>query len=610
MRHLYNQFKFFGLVALIFFSHVTLSQAQDISFNASIDPNLVELGSSAQLTLTINGADSVPAVQLPKVDGLETRYVGPSTQVSIIDGKMSRSTALNFTVIPLKTGEFKIPAITVSINNKDYVSQPILINVVNPGTATPSPADANAPAATLKDKIFIVMGTSKKEVYLNEPVPLFIKLFINNVQVKNIQYPSFEHDGFTVDEFKEPRRGTQDLGGTNYQVLEFQTYMYPSRTGDLTLGPTKLGANIVFKSARKNGSPFNQFGSVFDDDVFENVFGAYDVKTVMLESAQLGIKVLPLPEEGKPANFPGAVGKYDFDMTVSPNQVKVGDPITVRMKVTGDGNLKAINMPAFKDSADFKFYDPKITESDGTKILEQVVIPANDHVSGLPAVNFGYFDPAEKKYTEITKGPFPLTITPLEKGEESKVVGLSSPAQVASSSVKEDLGQDIHFIKEDPGVFQNKGFVLYQSGVFIGLSVISFLIWLGLFINYKFMSRLKTDVRLARRLQAPRQAKAGLAMARIFLDKADMRNFYDSLFKTLQEYFGNKFHIPSAAVSANAIAPLMRANPRKEETLKIVSELFSECELVRYASGEADSEKMKSALRRAEEIIDLFERSY
>ncbi|MCB9771134.1 MAG: protein BatD [Candidatus Omnitrophica bacterium] len=585
-------------------------RAEDISVEATVNATTVELGESIQLTLNITGADDVPAVQLPKVDGLETRFAETKTKIFLSGNKMLRSSGLVFTIIPLKTGQFEISALTIPIKGKDYTTKPITITVVNSGNTNSTQLESRGTSSSLQDKIFIVLGTSKKESYIGEPIPMVIKLFINDLNVQSVQYPTFSHDGFTVEDFTEPRRGQQTLGDITYQVMEFRTLLYPTRTGDLSLGPAKLGANILIKNSRRQGIP-GEFNNIFSDDLFDNFIGRYETKTIMLESANLGLKILPLPQEGKPADFSGGVGKYNFDMTVSPSEIKVGDPLTVRMRIAGDGNLKAVNMPIIKDSKDFKVYDPKIVEQNGEKVLEQVIIPNHDKITQLPTTNFSFFDPVEKIYRTVTKGPFPLTVLPLAKGEEAKIVGMTSPSMSAEPVVTtpEELGRDIHFIKEAMGRLQKRGFVIYQSGWFVGMSVLAFLVWIGLFLNYEFRKKFTADTRLVRRWQAPRQAKNGLNQAAAFLAQNDVRNFYDTLYKTLQDYFANKCHLPSASITADIVAEHFKNHSRKEEFIDHLKVIFAECELVRFASIDISEEKMKTTLRLAEEIIDFSERN-
>lgn len=609
-------YRVLGLVTIAAGILVSLSfkvWADDISVDAALSDSTVELGSSAQLTVTVNGADNVPPLQIPKIDGLDIRYLGPSTQISIINGKMTRSTGLMFSVVPVKTGQFEIPLLTVSINGKDYVTAPVKFSVVNSGNTLPVPgtgAGGDSSSSSLQDKIFMVLGTSKKEAYINEPIPLVIKLFINGLNVRNVQYPTFDHDGFNAEDFKEPRQGQQSLGDIVYKVVEFKTVIYPTRDGELSLGPAKLGVNLIIKNSRRSGR-FGEMDDFFNDDFLNNFFGNMDIKTLSLESANLGIKVNPLPDEGKPSEFSGGVGKYNFEMTVSPESVKVGDPLTVRMRVAGDGNMKTVNLPALKDTGDFKAYDPKITDQNGAKILEQVVIPLHDKITALPEVEFNYFDPEDKKYHRLAKGPFPLTVSALAKGEESKIVGVPAPGVLnAPSTNPEELGHDIHFIKEISGPFQKHGYAVYRDPLWVTGFALFILTWMGFLTGFMLKQKLSADVRLARRWSAPRQARDGLVLAQKAMKAGEAKSFYDAIFKTLQDYFGNKFHLTPGSVSAEMISGLMKPKDRVVPVLKELGDILAECDMARFASAQFDQETMSKTLSRAREIIDFYEKYY
>lgn len=582
--------------------------SEEVGFEVTIEADNVELGSTVELTLIFNGTAAAPPVQLPKIEGLETRYIGPSTQIAILNGQMSRSVAVTFMVIPLKTGTFQIPSITVTLNGKDYTSQPVDLQVTDPGSGRPLGQGQNSSVGGLQDKVFIVMSTPKKEAYLNEPIPLTIKLYVSDIAVKSLQYPVLDHDGFSADNFSEPERYRQAIGGLDHQVVAFKTFVYPSRAGDLTLGPAKLIANILFKRSGRRADPFDRFESIFGED-FGGFFDSLDVTPVTLESPDLGIRVLPLPEEGKPEDFSGAVGTYDFTASVSPTEVKAGDPLTVKMQVAGHGNLKAVTMPAFKDLKNFKVYDPQISERDGVKFSEQVVIPTSDTIRELPAVRFSYFDAEHKKYETVTRGPFPLAVAPGLKADEAKVVGLS-PVVPEDEPREEPLGRDIRFIKDGMGTLRKRGAACYRTPGFLGLAGVFLAIWSGLFLYHQVAHHLKKDPRLARRLQAPYKARKGLLEARHFMAQGREKEFYDALFKVLQDYFSGKFHLPAGTITGSVIAGLLRQKGINGAVLKNIETVFAECELVRFASAQAGPEKMPVSFRLGEEIIDYLERNY
>ena len=588
-----------------------LGRAADITFHAMVDQTAVELGAGFQLTLTVDGTQSVDPIEIPEMDGLKARYLGPSTRVSIINGQFSGSVAFLYNVYPVKLGQLQIPAISTVIDGETYTTQPIDIQVVDQGELSAQTQDQAVPNISLQDKIFVIMGLPKAEFYINEEIPITIQLFVNGLSIRDIHYPEFEHVGFSVEEYQPPKRYKQIVGGIKYDIIEFKTKADPIRMGGLTLGPTKLNCNIVFQMAR-NRSRRGGFDSIFDDDFFNDFLGRYETRSVTLESDPLDIQVLPLPKEGRPENFTGAVGKFKFNVTVSPVEVKVGDPITVRMSISGDGNLKSIEMLSFeklwKDKKSFKYYKPQINEENGVKTIEQVVVPRTDKIKEIPEISFNYFDIGKKQYKTVTHGPFALTVQKLEEGDALKVVGLGQSEELKLLQ-DEHLGQDIRFIKERPGRWYTSGRHLYNNFIFLFIVFLSVVVW-GVFAGvYSVTHRIKTDEKFARRLQAPRQAKRGLHQARSFIQKGNQKDFYDCLFKTLQQYFSNKFHMPVGSITVDAVRNILRTKGLGDEVAEKIRDVFGQCEMVRYASAQLDKVKMDENYKSAAEIIDYFERN-
>lgn len=584
-----------------------MSYSQDIRFGAAVDQTTMELGSFLQLTLTVDGTQSADPVDLPDIEGVQSRYLGPSTHISIINGQSTQSIAFLYHLYPSKVGQFQIPAVNITISGQNYTTQPINFTVVNSlGPTSHGQGHAPPTAGSLQDRIFVVMGLEKSEFYINEQIPVTIKLLINNVAVGDIQYPKFEHVGFSVDEYQAHKRYEQVIAGIRYQIFEFKTFAYPTRTGDLTLGPTRQVCSIRFKKPRPRGRR-----NIFDDDFFGGFFETYSTRSVTLESDALAVKVLPLPEAGKPEGFTGAVGRFGFEATVSPREVRVGDPITVRITVFGEGNLKMVKMPSFPEGGKklFKSYDPQISEEDGKKIFEQVVIPKTDKIESVSSIRLSYFDPQKKQYQTVTRGPFPLKVQKVEEGEGLKVVGL--PRQGGPLIFEEeDLGRDIIFIKDRPGAFKSAGSRLYKNFLFLLSVALAIVVWLGCLAVYHITHKIKTDVRFARRLKAPRHAKKGLQEAKAYMNQGDQKQFYDTLFKTLQSYLGNRFHMPAGTITLETIRDVVKEKKLKETILEDIKIVFDECEVVRYASAQLDKDKVRDRYRQTEKIIDFFEREW
>jgi len=353
------------------------------------------------------------------------------------------------------------------------------------------------------------------------------------------------------------------------------------------------------------------FGGFWDDDFLGNFFGSIDTRPVSIESNALDIRVKPLPTDGRPDGFSEGVGRYDFEVQVSPRQVKVGDPVTVRMVVRGDGNLERIKMPAYTPQGlpenRFKLYEPDVTLGEGTKFLEQVVIPKNAAVGEIPAVEFSYFDTDQKTYRTIVRGPFEIKVDKLASEEQARVIGLDQGAWPGRQQ-PEEVGHDILFIKNASGRWQPVHFRLYRQPGFVIAWLVYIVLWFGLWRLHGFRQRLRTDQSYARRLLAPRQARRGLVQAAEYLKRKDQVAFYDAVFKTLQEYVGNKFHLPPGSVTRQNVEKRLSERSRNPAVLDKMQKVFEDCEMVRYASARVDEQAMRNCFRQVQEIIDFFER--
>jgi len=594
------------LFVICFASWVSLALAENINFYAEVDTDKIPLDSVGRLSLTITGTQTVTQIPILTVDGFEVKYLGPATRISIINGQTFASHTYRYSLYPLKVGKFQIPSISIDIGGKTYSTKPMDIEVVEAGAPIgPPPASQQVEGSPtgLQGKIFATMTTPKREVYVGERIPVTIRLFVSGLSVTDIEYPKLEELGFSVREFQEPRQYQQIIGGNKYDVLEFNTDIYPTREGEISLGKAKIKCQMLYRTKRGERLPFDDFDSFFDDDFFDSFLSFYERRPLNVESTDLSINVLPLPAAGKPEDFKGAIGRFDFEVSVSPSEVHVGDPITVRMKIRGD-NLKSLLPPALKADG-FKTYDPQVKEEDNTKTIEQVVIPTNDQVKELPAIRFSYFNPETKAYETITKGPFPLQVKKAA-GQDFKVVGLDKKEE---ERIEEVLGRDILFIKEDPQTFRRVGQHLFHNVWFRFMFHLLAAGWLIAYGLYRHTHKLKTDTVYARRLLAPRKAKRGLTQSRVAMARGQQAEFYQSIFKTLKEYLGDKFHLPSAGLTFETVQHILESKSIDHNQIQMIHSVFEDCDMARYAAIQFDSTKMQDVLKRAEKVIDYLERS-
>ncbi len=520
-----------------------------------------------------------------------------------VNGKTSSSVSFIYSVFPLKSGKFQIPALDVPVDNQNFKTEPIAIEVVDQGSNTTAGQDPQLNTANLSDKIFLQLQPSKTDVYLNEKLPIKILLFITGVNAADPQYPQFDAPGFSFSKYDRAQQFQQIINGIRYNIVEFDATLYPTRTGELKLGPAKMELNLIVRNTDQGRT-----GSLFDDDFFNTIFDRQEKHPITVTSKDVTINVKDLPETEKPADFSGGVGQFDFDVTASPTDVKVGDPITLKMSLKGEGNLAAINFPSIKDQSNFKVYDPSIKEENGVKKFEQVVIPRNKDVKEIPAFNFSYFNTALQKYVSVTKGPFAINVTEAEGGKAAPaIVGLQPQPTAEQSLVKDTLGQDIVFIKETPGAVYSRGEYFYQQWPFYVVLILLGLGYVVFLIYYQMTHRLNNDQDYARRYHAPKYARSGLELARKYLAEKRPREFYDAVYKTLQTYLSHKFSISLGDVNYERIKTLIGIQSH-ETLLAHLKFIFDECDRVRYSAVSPQESDMSVILKKLEQTIDEIER--
>src|SRR3989339_38775 len=588
--------------------------AQSVSFTAEVDAKKIELGGAFELSLSVSGVENVPGFNLPEIEGFSIRSSGSSTNITMINGQYERSRTFTFSLFPMKVGVYEIPSFTAEIDGQAYATKAISVEVVDSlvsgnNQITSSGQVPDSANTSIKDKLFLVVKTDKNKIYLGEPLHVKIYLYVNGVSVRDPQMPRIEGAGFTVGEFDKRTQSQQIIEGVRYDVVEHSVFLYPTRTGTLELGPVKLDCNLLVKSNQQTKR--RSFGSFFDDEFFDGIFDSYRRVPITVESGKGVINVLELPQEGKPADFSGGVGSYDFNVQVSPTDVKEGDPITLKMNVSGQGNINSVNFPKIKETNELKLYEPQISQNNGDKILEQVLIPRSKTLKEIPPISFSYFDSGSGEYKTIVRGPFPIKVQESEGDVGLRIVGGDSKRDL---NFEEELGSDIVFIKTEIGDIKPVGTKDYKKPSFYIIIACLLILWIFGYVYFLKNERLQTDVVYAKRKHAPKYAKKQILKAKTLLDLEDKQGFYDCLYKTLQKYFSSKFHMPVGTVSFESVinrCKIYKPDIDISDNIKTkLKRIFDECDIVRYASGQISHDIMHISFEDLEEIIDYYERKF
>lgn len=572
--------KFFELrlaLAFVALQLCGLSQAANAPrFTASLDRDSIIMGESVTLTLTFENGDPQEISQLPAIDGLQNAPgVSKSSNSSIgADGTSTSVRSYGVTLTPTRAGEFTIPPFRAKVNGQSMSSPPLKLKVLANDPTAP-PADfANQTA-------FLWLVLPKQEIYAGETVVAELRLYVRSgVGGSDLQIPPLSGEGFNSGKYIQSPQFQRLVGNAQFTVIPFRAWLSPVKTGPLSVGPI-------------DGSVVVHLPSNDRRDVFESFFGPRTVpKQVALALQPKSVSVSPLPKENVPPDFNGAVGSYTMTVAAGPTNVAVGDPITVRIQISGNGALDSLTLPDQPAWHDFKLYPPtaKVETTDqlgvqGTKTFEQLVVPQSVDIKELPPISFSFFDPEKKKYETLTRPAIGLIVRP---GGSSVV-----PVVAASSRAPQDNpppAQDIVSIKQRPGKLEQIGPPLVEQPWFLALQGVPALAFIGTVIWRKRSDSLANNPRLRRQRKVAQIVRDGMNDLRKLAAEKNSDGFFATLFRLLQEQLGERLDLPASAITEAVIEDHLQPRGLPEADLAGLHELFQTCNLARYAPVKSSQE--------------------
>ncbi len=596
-RSLKNTFWAGMVLAALCLGGVRLDAA---TFTASLDRDTIGLGESATLSLTFEGGQPKNA-PTPDVPGLQITSAGNSQNFSFINGQMSSTVTITYAVTPRKTGEFVIPAFAANIGGQQLQSQPLRLTVTQPNAPPPEAVNSGSEVAFMK------LTLPKDKVYVGEVLSARLDIYVrNDVQnFGNFQFTTQPADGFIIGKMVEAGKQQVQIGNRVYTDIPLSVVLTAVKSGPVSVGPFTANAVVVVTSANRQRDPFSgRFGDPF------GMFGGGEQKQVSLATDTLNVESLPLPAEGAPLNFNGAIGSYTMTVTAGPTNVAVGDPITVRVQISGHGALDALTLPDQPAWRDFKTYPPtsKVAISDplglqGSKTFEQIVTPQNTDVHELPAFSFSFFDPNARTYRTLTQPPAQLAVhsggtTPAPMIAATKTANSQNPPPP----------QDILPIKEQLGALAQVAPPLVTRPVFLAAQGLPVFALLAAFVWRKRTDSLANNPRLRRQRRVARLVREGLNDLHRLAAENNSDEFFATLFRLLQEQLGERLDCPASSITEAVIDERLARLGAPEATLAGLRELFQLCNQARYApmrtSGElaAVIPQFENAVRELQQV--------
>jgi len=540
------------------------------TFTASLDRDTLALGESATLSLTFEDGSprNVPAP--PNVPGLQIAYVGPSSQFSFVNGETKSTVTYNFTLSPRQTGDFSIPALVADVGGQALSSQPLKLTVTQPNAPPPAAVNSGSEIAFLK------LSLPKKEVYSGEVIMARLDIYLrDDVQnFGNFQFTGTPANGFTVGKMVETSKQRAQIGNRVYTDVPLEFALTAVKTGPVSVGPFTANAVIVLPSSNQGGDPF-----------FRQFFNSGEQRQVSLVTDTVNAESRPLPAEGVPPNFNGAIGSYTMTVTAGPTNVATGDPITVRIQIAGRGALDALTLPDQPAWHDFKTYPPtaKIETSDqtglqGTKTFEQIITPQNTDVHELPAFSFSFFDPDANAYRTLNQPAVQLAVhsggsTP------APMMAATKPGGSPNSAPRPDILP----IKDQPGAMTRPGPPLLTRPMFLAVQGAPLLAWFAAFVWRRRTDNLANNPRLRRQRHVANLVHDGLKDLRRLAAQNRSDEFFAMLVRLLQEQLGERLDCPASSITEAVIDERLALLGTPETTLAGLRELFQLCNQARYA---------------------------
>lgn len=570
--------------------------ADDVVFKATA-PSQVIVGKPFQLTYSVNQrSKDLRAPEMPDFDVLAGPYQSTSSSTSFVNGKRtsSFSQTYTYTLMAQRTGTFTVAPASIRVSGDEYTSNGVRITVLpadeqpqqtqqsaGAGTGQRQSQQSNHSGSVSSENLFIRTIVSKTRVHEQEAILLSYKLYFAGVDVaqftNNTKIPEFT--GFLKQDLEQGEIQTEleHYNGRNYQTATlYRTLLYPQHSGDIKIDPASFEAVLRVQTRA-------QVRSIFDD-----FFGTYTNVTRTVSAPGVTIHVDALPG-GKPAGFSGGVGHFTLTPSISQTELQTNDAVTIRLDISGTGNMKLLKTPAIDWPEGFEPYDPKVTNNfktttagvSGTKSIEYLAIPRASGDYTIPAVTFSYFDTHDDSYKTLTTPEYTIHV---KKGANEQAGNAVVNNYVNKEDIKQ-LGSDIRYINTTLPALHTKSAspVQYGSLAFCMLYFVPLCVALLLFIIFRKQIKENADITRVRYKHANKVAQKRLKKAGKLLKDNQKEAFYEEIERAAWTYLSDRLSIPTADLNKDNIASILHGKGVSDELIKEVNNVLSTAEFARYA---------------------------
>ena len=521
-------------------------------------------------------------------------YTSSESSFQMVNGHTSSSSSITYTytLYAAKSGVYNIPAAHARVGGKQISSSPAKVTVVGSaqGRGNNSPKmheDDNyqphmraAGSAISGRDLFIKVSANKKKVYEQEPILLTYKVY-TLVDLTQLEGKMPELTGFHTQEIPLPQQKSfhiERVNGKPYRTVTWSQYvMYPQMTGKMEI-PSITFKGIVVQQNR-SVDPFEAF--------FNGGSGYVEVKRNIV-APSIKIDVLPLPQ--KPANFSGGVGKFNISAQLNKNELKAGDPLSLRIVVGGIGNLKLIKQPVVNFPKDWDKYDPKVTDKtkltsnglEGNMIYDILAVPRNQGHYTIPPIELTYYDTSLNQYKTIKTQSFEIEVA---KGDGSRL---------SVVDYSKDQPKDIKDIKKGDAKLHSVDNFFFGSVGYLMSLLIPFVAFVALLVIFRKRAIDNADLVKMKGKKANKIATKRLRQANKLMLAGKSNEFYDEVLRALWGYVGDKLNMPAEKLSRENISEKLQSHNVDDNTISKFLSAIDDCEMMRFAPGDPEGNMNKT----------------
>ncbi|MDA0327971.1 MAG: BatD family protein [Gemmatimonadetes bacterium] len=572
--------------------------AQDTSARAYLTPgNAVGVGQQFVLNVEISGTQAMG--REPRLPDMSfAQFLGNSTQSAVrtVNGRTAVTLTIQYRYQALVEGTFTIPSFEVVAGSATHDTAPLTLTV---STAPPATAGQASPGGIGPDDLFITAVARKATVREGEPVVVEYRIWtrvdVSNFGMTHVPEPA----GFWVEDITPPgppvveqleRNGVQYASAVIRRVA-----MIPTGPGEKTLEPIGVEAQVRNRGGR---DPFEDFFGR------SSLFGTSSTPVTVL-SNPLTVTVRPLPA-GRPQPYSGVAGTLGITARLDRDSIEANDAVTLTLRVTGDGNIRAVPAPVLDLPPDFEAFPPEISESvsptpsglSGTKTFEYVLIPRAPGNREIPSVALGYFDVARNEYRRVETGSLPLTVT-------GTVV--EGPASLARGGVSQ-LREDIRFIHLGALGLRPTGRPIFEGLTFWMFLLLPLAGLGGAVVLRRHWDLLEGDVAYARGRRASRVARKRLAEASRLMTGSDARPFYSEVARALRGLVADRLNLAEAGLQMTDVESALERARVEESVRADLQSCLEHCDRQRFAPPASDPEEKTRFLERAASLMTSLDR--